>query len=89
MLNLENGVRTKLFNAKNASIVNWSPDSQYFTYIIPGGNPGGFLVWGMKCPEPYRVWVWRVDDGAHDWVDGICKPSRAFVWLKSSDLAIK
>jgi len=47
---------------------------------------GGFLFWGIKCIEPYRVWVWRVEDDAHDWVQEICKPGRGFTWVKNSEL---
>jgi hypothetical protein len=47
---------------------------------------GGFLFWGIKCIEPYRVWVWRVEDDVRDWVQEICKPGRGFTWVKNSDL---
>src|SRR5229473_591321 len=84
ILDTETGRRRKLF--KYSSGVYWSPDSRYLTYTKLGGSMGGFLFWGIKCIEPYRVWVWRVEDGAHDWVLGICKPGRSFIWVRNSDL---
>jgi WD40-like Beta Propeller Repeat len=86
LLDVKTRVRKDLFSTKHASSANWSPDSRYLTYTQTGGSSGGFLIWGMKCPEPYRVWVWRLEDDAHDWVQGICKPNRSFMWVKNSDL---
>jgi hypothetical protein len=68
LLDLRTGARKKLFSTKDASGPHWSPDSRYLTYTKPGGSTGGFLFWGIKCIEPYRVWVWRAEDDAHDWV---------------------
>ncbi len=87
LLDLKTRTRKKLFGTKDSAGPNWSPDSRYLTYTKPGGGTGGFLFWGIKCIEPYRVWVWRVEDGAHDWVQQICKPGRAFMWLKNSELS--
>jgi hypothetical protein len=85
--------RTQLFRTKESLGgfdhgfgIMWSPDSRYFTYTETGGSTGGFLIFGMKCPEPWRVWVWRVEDGAHDWVYQICKPPRMFQWVKDSEI---
>jgi WD40-like Beta Propeller Repeat len=86
LLDLKTGTRKKLFTTKDSSGPDWSPDSRYLTYTRPGGSTGGFLVWGIKCIEPYRVWVWRVEDDAHDWVQQICKPGRSFIWVRNSDL---
>jgi len=86
LLNPKTGTRKKLFSAKDATGAEWSPDSRYLTYTKPGGSMGGFLFWGIKCIEPYRVWVWRVEDDAHDWVQQICKPGRSFIWVRNSDL---
>ena len=86
LLDLKTGTRKKLFSTKDSSGPNWSPDSRYLTYTKPGGSTGGFLFWGIKCIEPYRVWVWRVEDDTHDWVQQICKPGRSFIWMKNSDL---
>jgi tricorn protease-like protein len=86
LLDLKTGTRKKLFSTKDSSGPDWSPDSRYLTYTKPGGSMGGFLFWGIKCIEPYRVWVWRVEDDAHDWVQQICKPGRSFIWIKNSDL---
>jgi hypothetical protein len=86
LLNPKTGTRRKLFSTKDATGAEWSPDSRYLTYTKPGGSMGGFLFWGIKCIEPYRVWVWRVEDDAHDWVQEICKPGRGFTWVKNSDL---
>jgi hypothetical protein len=86
LLDLKTGTRKKLFSTKDSSGPHWSPDSRYLTYTKPGGSTGGFLFWGIKCIEPYRVWVWRVEDDAHDWVQQICKPGRTFIWVKNSDL---
>ncbi len=85
ILDTETGRRRKLF--KYSSGVYWSPDSRYLTYTKLGGSMGGFLFWGIKCIEPYRVWVWRVEDGAHDWVLGICKPGYSFQWVENSALS--
>lgn len=85
LLDLETGMRRKLF--KYSSGVYWSPDSRYLTYTAPGGSMGGFLFWGIQCIEPYHVWVWRVEDGAHDWVQQICKPGRTFMWVENSALS--
>ena len=85
LLNLSTGTRRKLFRTDWATAY-WSPDSRYLTYTKLGGSSGGFLFWGIKCIEPYRVWVWRVQDGAHDWVQQICKPGRTFMWVRTSDL---
>lgn len=79
--------RKKLFKDKYGASAQWSPDSRYITYTLVGGPSGGFLLWGIKCIEPYRVWVWRVEDGAHDWVLNICKPGRQFSWVMNSDLS--
>lgn|SRR6266850_979234 len=79
--------RKKLFKNKYGGSAHWSPDSQYITYTLLGGPSGGFLFWGIKCIEPYRVWVWRVEDGAHDWVLNICKPGRSFFWVMNSELS--
>ncbi|MGA8143730.1 MAG: hypothetical protein WB987_07565 [Candidatus Acidiferrales bacterium] len=79
--------RTQLFKTKETGFgVLWSPDSRYVTYTETGGSTDGFLIFGMKCPEPWRVWVWRVEDGAHDWVYQICKPPRLFHWVKDSEI---
>jgi tricorn protease-like protein len=86
LLDLQTGNRKKLFSTNYGADVNWSPDSRYLTYTNPGGSTGGFLFWGIKCIEPYRVWVWRVEDGAHDWVKQICKPGRTLFWVKDSEL---
>jgi WD40-like Beta Propeller Repeat len=86
LLNPTTGTRKKLFSTKNSAGGSWSPDSRYLTYTKPGGRMGGFLFWGIKCIEPYRVWVWRVEDDAHDWVQEICKPGRGFTWVKNSEL---
>lgn len=86
LLNPKTGTRRKLFSTKDATGAEWSPDSRYLTYTKPGGSMGGFLFWGIKCIEPYRVWVWRVEDDAHDWVQQICKPGRSFIWIRNSDL---
>ena len=85
ILDLETGKRKKLF--KYTSGVYWSPDSRYLTYTSPGGSMGGFLFWGIQCIEPYHVWVWRVEDGAHDWVQQICKPGYSFMWVENSALS--
>lgn len=79
--------RKKLFKNKYNSGVHWSPDSRYITDTRLGGPSGGFLFWGIECVEPYRVWVWRVEDRAHDWVLNICKPGRLFSWVMNSDLS--
>jgi len=86
LLDLQTGNRKRLFSTKYGAGVDWSPDSRYLTYTELGGSKGGFLFWGIKCIEPYRVWVWRVEDDAHDWVQEICKPGRGFTWVKNSDL---
>ena len=86
LLNQTTGRRKTLFSTKNSAGPDWSPDSRYLTYTKSGGSTGGFLFWGIKCIEPYRVWVWRVDDDEHDWVQQICKPGRAFTWIKDSEL---
>lgn len=86
LLDLKTGTRKKLFSTKDSAGPNWSPDSRYLTYTKPGGGTGGFLFWGIKCIEPYRVWGWRVEDDAHDGVQEICKPGRSFTWVKNSDL---
>jgi tricorn protease-like protein len=86
LLDLKTGTRKKLFSTKDSAGPEWSPDSRYLTYTKPGGGTGGFLFWGIKCIEPYRVWVWRVEDDAHDWVQQICKPGRSFMWVKNSEL---
>lgn len=86
LLNPTTGTHKKLFSTKDSGVGDWSPDSRYLTYTKPGGSMGGFLFWGIKCIEPYRVWVWRVEDDAHDWVQEICKPGRGFTWVKNSDL---
>jgi hypothetical protein len=86
LLDLKTGTRKKLFGTKDSAGPDWSPDSRYLTYTKPGGSIGGFLFWGIKCIEPYRVWVWRVEDDAHDWVQQICKPGRGFMWVRNSDL---
>jgi len=87
MLNLESSLRKSLFKTKGHSDAIWSPDSLYLTYTEPGGNGPGIFFWRIECPDSYRVWIWRVEDGAHDWVQQICKPPRTFVWIKASDLA--
>jgi hypothetical protein len=87
LLNVQTGTRRKLFGTKYGAGVYWSPDSRYLTYTKPGGSTGGFLFWGIKCIEPYRVWVWRAEDGAHDWVDEICKLGRSFLWIANSELS--
>ncbi len=89
LLDLKTGTRKRLFSTKDSSGPHWSPDSRYLTYIKPGGSTGGFLFWGIKCIEPYRVWVWRVEDDAHDWVQQICKPGRSFIWIRNSDLVFE
>src|SRR5437588_489162 len=61
IFDLQAGKRKRLF--KHSSGVSWSPDSRFLTYTAPGGKMGGFLFWGIQCIEPYRVWVWRVEDG--------------------------
>ena len=85
LLNPTTGNRRRLFSTKDLAGPVWSPDSRYLTYTKTGGNSGGFLLWGIKCVEPYRVWVWRVEDNEHDWVQQICKPGRAFMWIKDSE----
>jgi WD40-like Beta Propeller Repeat len=89
ILSPESGSRRALFKTKRRTYSIWSPDSRYLTYTKLGGNGLGLgVVFGRtNCPESYRVWVWRLEDGAHDWVQQICKPSRTFVWVKTSDLA--
>jgi hypothetical protein len=89
ILNLESGSRRALFRTKGGTDSTWSPDSRYLTYTKPGGGGLGLgLLFGKTiCPESYRIWVWRLEDNAHDWVQQICKPSRTFVWVKTSDLA--
>jgi len=87
ILNLESGSRRALFKTKGRTDSTWSPDSRYLTYTEPGGNGVGIFFWRISCPDSYRVWVWRLEDGAHDWVQQICKPPRTFVWVKTSDLA--
>ena len=89
ILNLETGSRRTLFETKGRTDSTWSPDSRYLTYTKLGGNGLGLgLLFGKtNCPESYRVWVWRLEDNAHDWVQQICKPSRTFVWVKTSDFA--
>lgn len=79
--------RKKLFKNRYLVGAEWSPDSRYITYTLVGGPMGGFLFWGIKCIEPYRVWVWRVEDGAHDWVLNMCKPGRQFSWVMNSDIS--
>jgi hypothetical protein len=88
ILNLESGSRRALFRTKGRTDSTWSPDSRYLTYTEPGGNGLGLgvLFGRTNCPESYRVWVWRLEDGAHDWVQQICKPPRTFMWVKTSDL---
>jgi len=86
LLGLPTGNRKRLFSTKYGASVDWSPDSRYLSHTELGGSTGGFLIWGIKCIEPYRVWVWRVEDDAHDWVQQICKPGRTFIWVKNSDL---
>jgi WD40-like Beta Propeller Repeat len=49
--------RKKLFKNKYGGSAQWSPDSRFITYTLVGGPMGGFLFWGIKCIEPYRVWV--------------------------------
>jgi len=80
------GASRQIFKSKSAYGVSWSPDSRFLSYIKLGGSSGGFFIWGMKCPEPYRVWVVRVDDWAADWVQNTCKPGFPFEWVKNSDL---
>jgi WD40-like Beta Propeller Repeat len=86
LLNQTTGTRKKLFSTNDSAGPVWSPDSRYLTYTKSGGSTGGFLFWGIKCIEPYRVWVWRVEDDEHDWVQQICKPGRAFEWINNSEL---
>lgn len=86
LLDPQTGIRKRLFGTKYGAGVHWSPDSRYLTYTQLGGSTGGFLFWGIKCIEPYRVWVWRVEDDEHDWVQQICKPGRAFMWINNSEL---
>lgn len=76
----------KLFPSKDAFGVRWSPDSRYFSYVKPGGNGLRPKFWEIGCPDSYRVWVWRIEDGEHDWVYQICKPGRPMVWIMNSDL---
>jgi len=87
LFDLETGERKKLF--KYSRGVYWSPDSRYLTYTAPGGRMGGFLFWGIECIEPYRAWVWRVEDGEHDWVKQICKPGRTLMWVDDSALSLQ
>ncbi len=88
LMNLQTREKSLLFKtASNAFGALWSPDSRYLTYTQTGGSTGGFLIFGMKCPEPWRVWVWRVEDGAHDWVYQTCKPPRLFRWISDSEIA--
>jgi len=89
ILNPESGSRRALFRTNRRTDSIWSPDSRYLTYTKLGGNGLGLgVIFGRtNCPESYRVWVWRLEDGAHDWVQQICKPGRTFVWVKTSDLA--
>jgi hypothetical protein len=89
LLSPTTGIRRKLFSTKDSAGPDWSPDSRYLTYTKAGGSTGGFLFWGIKCIEPYRVWVWRVEDDAHEWVDQTCKPGFGFLWVKNSDLLIE
>jgi hypothetical protein len=92
LMNLRTKEKSELFKTASTSKFPkafgalWSPDSRYLTYTQTGGSTGGFLIFGMKCPEPWRVWVWRVEDGAHDWVYQICKPPRLFQWVKDSEI---
>lgn len=86
LLNQATASRKKLFSTKDSAGPVWSPDSRYLTYTKSGGSTGGFLFWGIKCIEPYRIWVWRVEDDEHDWVQQICKPGRAFTWIDNSEL---
>lgn len=85
LLNQTTRIRKKLFSTKDSAGPDWSPDSQYLTYTKVGGSMGGFLFWGIKCIEPYRVWVWRIEDDEHDWVQQICKPGRGFTWINNSE----
>ena len=86
LLNPTTGIRRRLFSTKGTGGPLWSPDSRFLTYTSPGGSMGGFLFWGIKCIEPYKVWVWRVKDGAHDWVDQVCKPGFPLSWVNNSEL---
>lgn len=93
LMDLQTKTETQLFRTKETLLtfahgfgVRWSPDSKYVTYTETGGSTGGFLIFGLKCPEPWRIWVWRVADGAHDWVYQICKPPRLFWWVKDSEI---
>jgi hypothetical protein len=86
LLNQTTGARKKLFSTNGSAGPVWSPDSRYLTYTKSGGSTGGFLFWGIKCIEPYKVWVWRVEDDERDWVQQICKPGRAFEWINNSEL---
>lgn len=93
LMNSQTHERLQIFKTNAASKyphafgASWSPDSKYLTYTETGGSTGGFLIFGMKCPEPWRIWVWRVADGAHDWVLQICKPPRLFWWVRDSEIA--
>ncbi len=94
LLDPKTGTRANLFSTEDTTLVQWSPDARYLTYSKPGGSPGkgslgGLLFWRIQCPEPWRVWVWRVEDGDHDWAMQICKPGRSFVWLKNSELVLQ
>jgi tricorn protease-like protein len=88
IFNPESGSRRALFKTEGRTDSTWSPDSRYLTYTKPGGSGLGLgILFGRtNCPESYRVWVWRLEDGEHDWVQQICKPSRTFVWVKASEL---
>ncbi len=93
LMNLQTREKSELFKTAstskfpNAFGALWSPDFRYLTYTQTGGSTGGFLIFGMKCPEPWRVWVWRVEDGAHDWVYQTCKPPRLFRWIRDSEIS--
>jgi hypothetical protein len=86
LLDRQTQSKKRLFSRKDAIGIRWSPDSRYFTYVKPGGNGPRIKFWEIGCPDSYRVWIWRVEDGEHDWVCQICKPGRPLVWITRSDL---
>lgn len=58
----------------------WSPDSQFLSFRKWGGESGGGFI--PNCLESKRVWVWRVRDGASDWLLNQCKAAPGFRWVR-------
>lgn len=90
IMNPDTNERRELFGTKDLwygrGIGGWSPDSEFIVYKDLGGPMGGFLIWGLQCPEPYRIWVYRIRDGAADWVADSCKgpPCPVFMTKRES-----